>query len=278
MGVREALSGVLTRAEDLAMLRENPAALRRRYGLTEAELAMLAGAPLTGFHVTRQNVRRKLARKITSYLPATVAELEASHPALLAGFLAATVRRPQPGEGVTGSWEAERLVAWIDGRVSASLSDFARYELARVSLTTDRRAAGAARAARDTGPPDTGAGGAGRLRVSAAVRVAVFDHDVTVGGPPGLLPLRYTSVLLKRGWGTPAVRAFRVGEGTVSLLARCDGSRDAAQVVAAAGGDRGQTAAMLDRLIAARVVLATTGEEDRCESVRSSNTHPSRVG
>ncbi|WP_326643671.1 hypothetical protein OG884_07970 [Streptosporangium sp. NBC_01755] len=153
MGLQEALAAVLTCEAELATLREDPARLQHRYGLSDAELAMLAGAPPAGFRVTAESVRSKLVQKVTACLPVTVAELKAHYPELLEGFASATVRRPQPGEGLTGSGEPERLVAWIDGRASAPLVDFARYELLCGQLARDRQATQAAQAAQATQAP-----------------------------------------------------------------------------------------------------------------------------
>ncbi|MEV4377785.1 PqqD family protein [Streptosporangium sp. NPDC049644] len=259
MGLLEALAAVLTRESELATLREHPARLRRRYGLSDAELAMLTGASPAGLRVTGESVRGKLVQKVTTCLPATVAELKAHHPELLNGFAAATVRRPRPGEGVTDSGEAGQLVTWIDGRVPAPLVDFARYELLCGQLAGDRRAAQAA------GEPILAPDGPlrGTPSVSPAVRVAFFDHDVTAEPPPSRLPARRTSILLRRQWGEPALRVYRINDATAALLGRCDGTRSVAEVIAEmiaeVGADAEQVTGMLTRFAAAGVVRLAPG-------------------
>ncbi|WP_433365255.1 PqqD family protein [Streptosporangium sp. CA-115845] len=256
MGLLEALAAVLTREAELATLRADPARLRRRYGLSDAELAMLVGASPAGFRVTGESVRSKLVQKVTACLPATVAELKAHCPELLDGFAAATVRRPRPGDP-SESGEAGQLVAWIGGRVPAPLVDFARYELLCGRLAGDRRAAQAA------GEPVLAPDGPvrGMLSVSPTVRTASFDHDVTAEVPPARLPARRTSILLQRQWGEPAVRVYRINDATAALLSRCDGTRNVAEVIAAVGADSGadpdQVTGMLTRFAAAGVLNLT---------------------
>ncbi|MGW0588552.1 hypothetical protein [Streptosporangium sp. NPDC002607] len=253
MGLLEALAAVLTREAELATLREHPARLRHRYGLSDAELAMLAGASPAGFRVTGESVRGKLVQKVTACLPATAAELKAHHPELLDGFAAATVRRPRPGEGVVDSGEAGQLVMWIDGRVPAPLVDFARYELLCGQLAGDRRAAQAA------GEPVLAPDGPvrGMPGVSPTVRTASFGHDVTAEVPPSRLPARHTSILLQRQWGEPTVRVYRINDATAALLSRCDGTRNVAEVIAAIGADSDQVTGMLTRFAAAGVLNLT---------------------
>ncbi|WP_131764055.1 hypothetical protein, partial [Actinomadura fibrosa] len=247
MSVQEALAAVLTSEEEHALLRDDPARLQRRYGLSDAELAMLAGARPAGFRVTRTNVQGKLRRAVTAFLPLTVAELTERHAALWEEFVARTVRRPQSDGRAPGLWEAERLVAWLSERATPPLADHARYELARVTLSRDREAA---RAARDHVAPAPG----DALAVSAAVRVVGFEHDVTAGSPIAELPSARTTVLLRRRWGSPPVQAYRIGDGTAALLALCDGTRTADEAASAVGGDREQASAVLAGLAEAGVL------------------------
>ncbi|MFJ2033296.1 hypothetical protein [Streptosporangium sp. NPDC087985] len=266
MGLQEALAAVLTCEAELATLREDPARLRHRYGLSDAELAMMAGAPPAGFRITRESVRRKLVLKVTAYLPATVAELEARYPELLEGFASSTVRRPQWGERLTGSGEPEQLVAWIDGRAPVPLVDFARYELLCGQLAHDRQAAEAARKPAATVPDDiepalapdrTGDEGTLPREVpglSPTARVAFFDHDVTAKVPPAHLPVRHTWILLQRQWGEPAVRIYRINDATAALLSCCDGHSSLRAIATTLRADLTEVVQMARKLARQRVI------------------------
>jgi len=255
MGVQDALAAMLTREGEAALLREDPERLRLRYGLSEAELAMLDGAAAGGYRVTRAGVLGKLRSAIATCLPETVAELTGSHRALWEEFARGVVRRPQPVERPFGIWESERLTAWLAIHATPRLTAYARYELARAALVHDRDAALAAREAATMTEPG-GRTVTGVLRLSAAVRIGTYTHDVTAGPPIGELPAAATRVLLQRRWRAPFLRAYRIGDGTATLLARCDGTRDAVQVIAAAavGGDRGRAAETLAELVVAGLV------------------------
>lgn len=253
MGVQDALAAMLTCEAEAALLREDPAGLQRRYELSDAELAMLSGAAPDGYRVTRTGVLGKLRSAVAACLPDTVAELLDGHRALWEEFARRVVRRPQPAGRPFGLWEAERLTAWLAIHATPRLTAYARYELARAALVHDRDAALAARdtatVARSGDVPMAGA-----LRLSAAVQVGTYTHDVTAGPPIGELPAVRTRVLLQRRWRAPVVRAYRIGDGTAMLLARCDGTRDAGQVIAAVGGDPTRAAETLAELALAGLV------------------------
>ncbi|MEU8386376.1 hypothetical protein [Streptosporangium sp. NPDC048865] len=253
MGVQDALAAVLTCEAESALLREDPARLQYRYGLSDAELAMLSGAAPAGYRVTYDGVRGKLRVAVAACLPGTVAELLGGHRALWEEFARGVVRRPQPVERPFGMGESELLTAWLETHAPPGPAAYARYELARAALVHDRDAALAARAvAAGAGPGDRPPAGA--LRLSPAARAGTYTHDVTAGPPIGGLPAVRTRVLLQRRWRTPAVRAYRIGDGTAMLLDGCDGTRDAGQVVAAVGGDRARAARTLAELARAGLV------------------------
>ncbi|MGS2641121.1 hypothetical protein [Streptosporangium sp. LJ11] len=252
MGVQDALAAMLTCEAESALLREDPVRLQRRYELSDAELAMLSGAAPDGYRVTHDGVRGKLRSAVTACLPDTVAELTGGHRALWEEFTRGAVCRPQPVERPFGMGESERLTAWLAVHATPRLTAYARYELARAALVHDRDAALAARASAVAGPGRRTPAGA--LRLSAAARVETYTHDVTAGPPIGELPAVRTRVLLQRRWRAPVVRAYRIGEGTAMLLAGCDGTRDADQVIAAVGGDRARAAETLAELALAGLV------------------------
>ncbi|NRQ32998.1 hypothetical protein HII36_14275 [Nonomuraea sp. NN258] len=256
MGVREALAAMLTSDAESALLREDPGRLRHRYDLTEAELAMLAGAGTTGYRVSRVQLMRELRQALSTCLPGTVGELIGGHRVMWEEFLGRMVRRPQPAAQPPGMWEAERLVAWLAVHATPPLADFARYELTRAKLLHDPEAVTAARESATREKPQNGHWWTlGLLRLSPAAWVAVFDHDVTAGGPvEGLLAVR-TQVLVQRRWDRPALRAYRISESTARLLARCDGTCDADGVIAALGGDRVQARGVIGMLAGAGVLL-----------------------
>ncbi|WP_329429529.1 hypothetical protein OG339_13175 [Streptosporangium sp. NBC_01495] len=252
MGVQDALAAMLVCEAESALLREDPVRLQRRYELSDAELAMLSGAAPDGYRVTYTGVLGKLRSAVAACLPDTVAELLGGHRALWEEFARGVVRRPQPAARPFGMWESERLTAWLATQETPRLTAYARYELARATLVHDRDAALAARdAATVAGSGDRPAGA---LRLSAAARVETYTHDVTAGPPIGELPAGRTRVLLQRGWRAPVVRAYRISDGTAMLLARCDGTRDAAQVIAEVGGDHARAAETLAKLVLAGLV------------------------
>lgn len=253
MGVQDALAAMLTCEAESALLREDPVRLQRRYELSDAELAMLSGAAPAGYRVTHTGVMSKLRSAITACLPGTVAELAGGHRALWEEFARGVVRRPQPAERPFGMEESEQLVAWLAVHATPRLTAYARYELARAALVHDRDATLAAREAAT--PAESGDWPvAGALRLSATARIGTYTHDVTAGPPIGELPAGRTRVLLQRRWRAPVVRAYRISEGTATLLARCDGTRDAAQVIAEVGGDRTRAAETLAELALAGLV------------------------
>ncbi|WP_283136934.1 hypothetical protein [Rhizohabitans arisaemae] len=255
MGVHEALAAVLTCPASLTALREDPERLRREHDLTEAELAMLVGAPHVGYTTTAARVRSKLGRLVGGLLPATTAALRESDPALWETFLTGTVRQAREGERIIGLEDAELLVNLLAERAAPPLASYARFELARRRLLHDGAAAGAARAwAASPEPADAAALRDVPVAVSAAARVAVLDHDVTSGEPPHRIPAARTPMLLHRRWGEPPLAAYRVGDGTLALLARCNGRHSGRQVAESMGGDRRAAEDALSRL-AARGIL-----------------------
>ncbi|MGJ6965737.1 hypothetical protein ACSDR0_27905 [Streptosporangium sp. G11] len=256
MGVQDALAAMLTCEKESALLREDPVGLQCRYELSDAELAMLSGAAPAGYRVTRTGVMGKLRSAIATCLPDTAAELLGAHRALWEEFARGVVGRPRPAGRPFGIWESERLAAWLAVHAPPRLAAYARYELAHAKLVHDRDAALAARDAA-TAAGSAGSGDrpvAGALRLSAAARVGTYTHDVTAGPPIGELPAVRTRVLLQRLWRAPVVRVYRIDDGTAALLARCDGTRDADQVIAEAGGDRARAAETLAKLALAGLV------------------------
>ncbi|MEV5572359.1 hypothetical protein AB0L06_20125 [Spirillospora sp. NPDC052269] len=249
MGLSDALAAMLTNEADLALLQEDPTALRDRFALTGNELAMLTGARNVGYRITRRNVQAKLRRAVGVCLPVTVAHLHHHHPDLWERFASTLVRPPQPVHR-HGIWESERLTDWLADSDLAPLADYARYELERVKLRrTDREAPG-------RGPADVR--GADRpLTLSSDVRILRFDHDVTAGPPLADLPVRRTHVVLHRPSPPSRLQTFRISPATARLLAECDGTRTTEQLVAGAGSDPASVRTALDRLLAADLVRPT---------------------
>lgn len=95
------------------------------------------------------------------------------------------------------------------------------------------------------------------LRVSEAVRIVEFGYDVTARGPIAELPAVRTQLLLRRRWHAP-LAAYRINDRTAALLARCDGTRDAGEVIAATGGDPVKAASVLEALLACGAVRPLT--------------------
>lgn len=256
MGLTDALAAMLTNESDLVLLRRNPALLRERFGLTEAELSMLAGARSVGYRITRGNVRAKLRHAIGTCLPVTVAHLDDHHRDLWDQFTSTLVRLPQPVDR-HGIWESERLAEWLAVRAPGArggqglgpLADYARYELERTKL---RRSAA-----------DIGRGGWTirtladdlPLILSVHARVLVFDHDVTAGPPILGLPARRTHLVLHGRPRTARVRTYRINAATARLLARCDGTSTTEHLAADAGnGDPAAVRDALERLLATELV------------------------
>ncbi|MFC4016004.1 hypothetical protein ACFOY2_52950 [Nonomuraea purpurea] len=248
MGVREALSALLTDEAELDLLRRDPDGLGARHGLTAEDLAMLTSVASTGYDVMYRAVRGKFARLVGVCLPGTVAELREQHTARWHEFLDGTVRPAQPvRRALLG--EGEQLVAWLAVHGPAALADYAAYELERARLAHEGQALEAVHPAEDPAWQ-------GLVAVSPAARVLRFGHDVTAGTAPSRLPRRAVTVLMLRRQGDRPVVVHRIGGKTANLLALCDGSRTAAQVVVAAGGDPRSTGATLARLQAAHVLRA----------------------
>jgi hypothetical protein len=235
VSVREALAAVLSSERELALLRADPERLRRRYALTEGELAMVTSARPVGSEVTR-GVVRLVRSALETCVPVTVAEV-GRDTGLWEEFVSVTVRRPPPVGPRVGVSEARQLARWLEGRGLAGLGCYARYELAKAELLRERSAPA----------------GSGWPLLSPAARLVEFDVDVTAGPPLRGLPVRRTFAVLQRVRDPACVRTYRISEATAELLRLCDGSRDVEQVVAAAGG---QARAMLARLAAARLVVA----------------------
>ncbi|WP_343951812.1 hypothetical protein [Nonomuraea longicatena] len=236
MSVGEALAAVLSSERELALLRADPERLRRRYALTEGELAMVMSARSPGSEVTSRGVVRLVRSALEACVPVTVAEV-GRDAGLWAEFVSVTVRRPPPVGVRVGVSEARQLAAWLEGRGLGGLGCYARYELAKAELLRERSAPA----------------GSGWPLLSPAVRLVEFEVDVTAGPPLRGLPVRRTFAVLQRVRDPACVRTYRISEATAELLRLCDGSRDVEQVVAAAGG---QARAMLARLAAARLVVA----------------------
>ncbi|MCP2342170.1 hypothetical protein [Actinomadura rupiterrae] len=255
MALPDALAAMLTNDAELALLQRDPAGLRERYALTDTELAMLVGARPAGYQVTRRNVQAKLWRAVNTRLPVTAAHLRDHQPDLWDEFASTVVRPPRPVHE-HGIWESERLTTWLVAQDHGPLAAYARYELERAKLGRT-----------GTGTPAGLRPAIHRRRVSAdrlltlaaGARVVVFDYDVTAGPPIHQLPERRTHVALHRRARDARVLAYRINAATASLLACCDGTQTADQIIERIGHGEDQAAirAALDGLLAAELVRLT---------------------
>ncbi|MGW8955845.1 hypothetical protein [Streptomyces sp. NPDC055709] len=263
MGVREALAEILTTpAVVLAELRERPQSVRDRHQLSQAEADMLlAAATHAGCLVTADQVRDKLRIALECALPRTVAEAGARRGALMEEFVRHTVRRPFLDKEAGWFALGDTFLAWIDGQVPDGLVQFGQFELLSNRLVHDPVAAEAARNWAHTGHGAPGGRAVeseqvahGRLSLSATVRLAVYDHDITAVGAPRNLPRQAVQVVLHRGWKQPP-QVYRIGVGTGLLLSLCDGTRTGFEVADISGIETGAAMDTLQQLAQTGVVI-----------------------
>ncbi|MEU9481751.1 hypothetical protein [Streptomyces sp. NPDC048191] len=283
MGVREALAEILTTpAIVLAQWREHPQSLRDRHQLSQAEADMLlTAATHAGCQVTADQVRFKLRTALECALPRTVAEADARHGPVVEEFVRNTVRRPFLDKETALFALGDTFLAWIAGQVPDGLIDFGQFELVRNRLVHDPVAAEAARTWAHTDHGTSPAAGReqvarSRLTLSATVRLAAYDHDVTAVQAPRNLPRQPVHVMLHRRWKQPP-RIYRAGMGTTLLLSLCDGTRTGSDIAGISGIEAGAAMDTLQRLAKAGVVtpnLPIPNPASPGATSTGGNTHP----
>ncbi|MFF4322867.1 hypothetical protein [Streptomyces sp. NPDC001568] len=248
MGLREAFACVIAAPGTLLpVLREHPDRIQRRFGLTDAELAALAGIDGESYAFMAEESGAKRRIHLSVGVPRTVRELAERRPEVLEAFLTTTTL-PEDSDDPMGIARAcEQLLAF--GGLPADTADFGRFELDQYLLLGDPVAAEACRPAPFAQPPRRLPFGSEPAPVlSPAVRVATYGHDVTDPGAPARLPRGEVSVLIQRAWDAP-LRAYRIGVGTGLLLARCDGTRTGREAAREAGLPQAAALDLLDRLV-----------------------------
>ncbi|MFJ3633075.1 hypothetical protein [Streptomyces sp. NPDC090112] len=251
MGLREAFASVIASPGTLVpVLRDDPGEVQARFGLSDAELAVLAGVDGESYAFMAEESGAKRRIHLSVGIPRTVEELAEHHPQVLDAFLTTTTLREDPDEPMGIVRACEHLLAF-DG-LPAATADFGRFELDQYLLLNDSVAAEACR----PGPPVPAPSSDGvPLVLSPAVRVATYGHDVTDSGAPVRLPREEVTVLLQRLWDAP-LRAYRIGAGTGLLLAGCDGTRTGREAARDAGLPEAESLELLERLVGIDVVRA----------------------
>ncbi|MFE4258074.1 hypothetical protein [Streptomyces sp. NPDC056883] len=260
MTVMDALAALLagpllTAAE----LRDDPEAVRARFGLSEQELALLTGVPDEVYGRVSRDVAAKHRLVVAQAMPDTVNEVTARHGAVLEDYLTGTVRLPHPDDPVGAERAAEAFLEHAAPRLPSALAEFGRFELDRFRLRRDEIASEAARYWHKTGVRQRRERGGGWMDrdvvvVPATVLVLSYAHDVTAPDAPADIPDGPVSVALQRVWREP-VRAFRLDPGTRDLLALCDGTRTARRAAAEAGAPQTQASALLLSLARAGLIV-----------------------
>ncbi|MFF4428593.1 hypothetical protein ACFYZ4_05410 [Streptomyces sp. NPDC001513] len=254
-------SPLLTAAE----LHDDPEAVRARFGLTEEDLALLAGVPDAAYARVARDVAAKYSRVVAQAMPDTVDEVTERHRGVLEDYLAATVRLPHPDDPVGSVRAAESFLGYAAGRLPAGLVEFGRFELERLRLSRDDIASDAARHRYETGARQQRELGEtwidhGVPVVPATVLVVSYGHDVTAPEAPAHIPDVPVTVALQRVWREP-VRAFRLEPGTRDLLALCDGTRTARRAAAEAGAPPAQAGEVLLALARAGLLVPRGGPD-----------------
>ncbi|MEU8776788.1 hypothetical protein [Streptomyces sp. NPDC048606] len=253
MGLREAFASVIASPGTLVpVLRARPGEVQARFGLSDAELAVLAGVDGDSYAFMAEESGAKRRIHLSVGIPRTVTELTEHHPGVLDAFLTTTTLAEDPDDPMGIVRACGRLLAFAG--LPPAVADFGRFELDQYLLLNDAVAAEACRPgpfARPSAPFPWPAEPA--LVLSAAVRVATYGHDVTDPGAPGRLPREEVTVLLQRAWDAP-LRAYRIGAGTGLLLARCDGTRTGREAARAADLPEADALDLLERLVGADIV------------------------
>ncbi|MFE4258054.1 hypothetical protein [Streptomyces sp. NPDC056883] len=249
MGLREAFASVIASPDRLVpVLRDDPGQVQARFGLSDTELAVLAGVDADSYAFMAEESGAKRRIHLAVGVPRTVEELTEHHPQVIDAFLTTTTLSEDPDDPMGVVRACEQLLAF--GGLPPATADFGRFELDQYLLLGDAVAAEACRPAPFARLPDaTGI----PLALSPAVRVATYGHDVTDPGAPVALPREEVTVLLQRIWDAP-LRAYRIGAGTGLLLARCDGTRTGPEAARAAGLPQSQALELLDQLMSADIV------------------------
>ncbi|MFI1470164.1 hypothetical protein [Streptomyces wuyuanensis] len=255
MGLREAFASVVASPGTLVpVLRNDPGEVQARFGLSDAELAVLAGVDGDSYAFMAEESGAKRRIHLSVGIPRTVGELTEHHSGVLDTFLTTTTLREDPDDPMGVVQACEQLLAF--GGLPPATADFGRFELDQYLLLGDSVAAEACR-------PGRFAQSAERLPQSAepplilspAVRVATYGHDVTDPGAPVRLPRVEVTVLLQRVWDAP-LRAYRIGAGTGLLLAGCDGTRTGREAAGAADLPEAEALSLLERLVSGDIVRA----------------------
>ncbi|MEU6708323.1 hypothetical protein [Streptomyces wuyuanensis] len=149
MGLREAFASVVASPGTLVpMLREEPEQFRARFGLSGAELAVLADVDGDGYAFMAEESGAKRRIHLSVGIPRTVDELTEHHPEVLDAFLTTTALREDPDDPMGVVRACEQLLAF--GGLPPATADFGRFELDQYLLLGDSVAAEACRPGRFT--------------------------------------------------------------------------------------------------------------------------------
>jgi hypothetical protein len=265
MSLMKAVTDVLSGARSTV----DPRDLADRYGLSAAEMGVLLSLPATQLDLVRREVRAK-RWDLLSVLPATTRALSQWEGGRQRDAYLTGTARPAGVIGRSG-WlvaEAAHLVDWLHGHdLPPAVRELADFELLMLELAEDAAASEAALAAQAVPAAELHC----RPVVAETVRFRVFRHDVVAlaaGIPPALgsdPPAAPTRLVLQKRWPLRWPAVTRAGEAVVDLLGRCDGSRTARELAAAAT-DPDRTAASIATLLERAVLVP--GGDDACASAR----------
>ncbi|MFF3014817.1 hypothetical protein [Streptomyces sp. NPDC057939] len=258
MGLREAFASVIASPGTLLpVLREDPGRVQGWFGLSDAELAALAGVDGDSYSFMAEESGAKRRIHLSVGIPRTVSELTEHHPDVLEAFLTTTTLAEDPDDPTGIVRACERLLEF--DRMPAATADFGRFELDQYLLLNDSVAAEACRPAPAAqlppAPPPAQLAHAveQQLVLSPAVRVATYEHDVTDPEAPVRMPREVVTVLLQRAWDAP-LRAYRIGAGTGLLLSCCDGTRTGREAAREADLPEAEALELLERLVSVDIV------------------------
>jgi hypothetical protein len=268
-----ALAHLLVDDEARRCLRDEPARLQRRFGLTAEQVQVLRGLDERRLEITARAGQAKRLDFLRRGLPATLRSLElAGEHGLLHDFVRTTWAPVEPGLVSRALAEGRRFLEYLDRKVAmepAWIRDLARLELVKVELLADadasiwaRRATERAAEAATLLEPGLESFGDVEVVLGHHVRVVTLAYDVvglSGSAQPGLprevaRSQTHVTVVKQRQW--PPLMTYRTGETTAGMLRLCTRPRRTAEVVAAADSpDRRQATETLRKALLEGVLL-----------------------
>jgi hypothetical protein len=258
-GLQVALAQLLTDSRLRAALRDRPAEIRHRYGLSDSEFRLLASLDSAGLELTAHAGEGKRLDFLRRGMPVTVGAVERAHRAeLLSAHLQATWAADGPVLASRIVSECRRFAAQLAGADLTGLpvwiGDIAMYELAAAELMASADASADAERARHQAAPS-------RLIVLGRhVRVLSFACDILAlraGAAPGAAPATgpLHLALVKRR-AQPLLQGYRIGAQVAQILRSCAHPTDLDAVTAALPGHQDQAAATIRTALSAGLLLA----------------------